>query len=670
MSKAPTYSKTDRATRCGQARSTDLAPPPLLTRNSVAWLRCGAVGLLLAIGFTPPRVARADESQQQPDTPLARKQGMVRDRFDRFEDRLFQLRSRLADTDPKRAERLERALRRAGELGLSAALDDIMDMLRDPARLPEAARAQEAWLQDAERVMAILLASDADNEQRDQNIQSLEETRQQVDELLTQQRALQDATRHNRAAPLTTEQIDAAIEEVNQLTRHQSDLLAEASRAFEDGPSQPSAPSTGKQQQDLSSQTEQLAKRLGALADLADFLPGDNPSPSTTPPPPQQPPQDRSPGDKIDQAADALTDSAASMAQAADALQDAAANNQPIEKQREALDALTRAAARLAEARKKAEQAAGQAKLGDAQRMTADATRDLADSMQDAAHGTTTPGSPNSLAPHESSGQSLNRAEQHMRRAADNLDANESDQAAGAQDKAIDELEQARRDLDNTLQQLRMEEKEEMLRDLQRRFRAMHTEQQAIKDQTVSLDASAATSLSRADQLTIADLTVRQQRLADQAQTCRQILADEGTTIVFPYVVTQIAEDMTVAATRLAQEKIGLLTQAVQQEIIDALAQLLQAASHMQQEGERQSGKTTGQQLEPPLLPTSAELKLLRAGQKRINDRTAAIETLRQLGAEPVDALRQALDVVARRQQECAKIARQIQDKTVHPAGS
>jgi len=81
--------------------------------NFLPWRWVCAWGLVLAAS------AAAQDSSgnavEQLD-PLARKETMIRDRFQRFEDRVFRLQEQLAELEPENATRLARALERAGDV--------------------------------------------------------------------------------------------------------------------------------------------------------------------------------------------------------------------------------------------------------------------------------------------------------------------------------------------------------------------------------------------------------------------------------------------------------------------------------------------------------------------------------------------------------------------------
>jgi hypothetical protein len=229
-------------------------------------------------------------------------------------------------------------------------------------------------------------------------------------------------------------------------------------------------------------------------------------------------------------------------------------------------------------------------------------------------------------------------------------------------------LEQAQRELEQALNQLRQEEREETLRDLEARFREMLAEQRVINDETARMDQIGRHNFRRAEELQLADLSTRQRALSDDAATCLHILEEDATTIVFPRVVGHLSEDMALVAERLASLYVGAVTQEIEREIVETLQQMLEAIQRMQQENEQRGGMPIpGSDGPSPLLPTSAELKLLRASQHRVNARTIVIEESRREKTESDDALTRVFRALAARQAECASMARELHDRQQQP---
>ncbi len=111
----------------------------------------------------------------------------------------------------------------------------------------------------------------------------------------------------------------------------------------------------------------------------------------------------------------------------------------------------------------------------------------------------------------------------------------------------------------------------------------------------------------------------------------------------------------------------GSLTLAMQQELIETLEQLLESVKQMQQENEQSDGNQTSDESESPLLPTSAELKLLRSSQRRVNTRTEAIESIRQASSVSREVLMRDLKDAAQRQTECKEIAEELRERKNQP---
>lgn len=264
--------------------------------------------------------------------------------------------------------------------------------------------------------------------------------------------------------------------------------------------------------------------------------------------------------------------------------------------------------------------------------------------------------------------QNVEQAGEHMQSAAEQIDAGQSQQATEEQQKAIDELEQAKRQLEEDLDQLRREQQEELLRGLEARFKAMWVRQKAVNESTAGLDAKGKDQWIRNDELLLAGNVQEETALAVEAQQALDILREDGTTVVFPQIVEQIHADMQSVAEQLKARDTGPRTQAVQQQIVSTLEELIAAVKQMRQDlqdGQSPSGGPTGQ-ASLPLLPDSAELKLLRSCQLRVNKQTQEAEQSASQAGEDDSArqvAQQQLQRVADRQKELAEITRKMSER-------
>lgn len=636
--------------------------------------------------------------------PLSLKQKMIQDRFDRFEDRLYRLQADLEAVEPANAARLGRALERAGELGLSDQLDKISELLGRASTLHQAEGAQSDWMKEAEAVLAILMERDTDNEERRSEIERLQAIKQSLDGILRDEReARDDASRAALEARLR-QQLDQAIARVQAMRNRQGNLSQQA----QDGPATPEANTQSAEEQErLAEDAQRLAEDLKRLGELE--------------------PEKSSDSTTQEQAREAAKKAGGSVGEAQQSMSGASKSLQGGEKgaaktqQDAAAQALDKALEELEKAKKELDGASKPGDIADKQDALADRAKKLADEMRSGGEEGSKDGSPQEGQPGQDQPQKgqpgekpdgqkgpqqggqqgqqqggqqqgqqkggpqkggspkggpkptpgaegVEDAEDEMRGAAEELEEGKPEEAVPRQDKAIEQLEQAQRELEKALNQLRKEERAEKLRELEFRFRDMLGKQRTINDGTVALDLPDRTEFTRAERLRLADLASQEKGLGDEARACLRILEEDATTLVFPRVVDQLATDMDTVSTRLADLQVGELTQKIEKEIVETLEQLIGAVQKMQQENQEGGGQgPSANQENQPLLPTSAELKLLRASQLRVNERTETIARTRESGGEPAESVEAALRSVSERQRDVRDIAKEMRDRQPVP---
>ena len=600
----------------------------------------GALGCSFAWSAAFAQTPAADEGGDL--APLAAKEEMIRDRFQRFQDRIYALSTELSEIEPENAARLARALQRAGELGLGEKLDQIVELLDDAAMLNQAVDRQGEWLVDADRLLGILLERDGDNEERRQEIERLEAYRQQIGEILQQQQTLRASAADATALERMRAQVDQALKRLDALIEGQQQVAEQSKSASEQSDREKSA----AKQEKLAQQAAELAEELRQMGE----------------PKSEESSALQQAREKTKSAGESTKSGSQSMSKAAEGLQQGAPSEAP-QQQKHAEEALKKAKQQLEAAQEALGEKQSNEEQAGEQKSLAEKTKQLGDQMQqDGQPGGK--GQSGGKSGQQSVQKNVQQAEKEMNDASESLKEEKPDEATPKQDRAIDQLEEAKRELEEQLQQMRKEEREETLRDLEARFRDMLARQRPINDATIELDGIGAANFARADELRLADLTAQQRKLSEDASGCLHILDEEGTTIAFPHVVGQLAEDMGMSADRLAAAKVEVITQTIQREIVETLEQLLDAVQKMQQENEQgQSQSGDPQSGEPPLLPKSAELKLLRASQERVNTRTTTIESSTAEGKESPDAAASALKKLSVRQLECMGIAKEMRDR-------
>jgi hypothetical protein len=269
------------------------------------------------------------------------------------------------------------------------------------------------------------------------------------------------------------------------------------------------------------------------------------------------------------------------------------------EQQEEALEKIARAIHRLEEAQEELGAQSEQDQPGTGQRKLAENAGKLSRQMggssgksQDqpspsgeSEQGQSDPSAPSDQQQPTPGQENVERAEQHMRDAAERLEDKKPEDAVREQDQAIDELERAQRELEEKLKQLRLEEKEEILASLESRLAKMLAEQTRINQATTPLKELGAENFTRGERLVCAELAEQQAQLAEAAGTGVRLLEEDGTTVVFPSVMRQLADDMNRIAARLEQAQVDALTVAMQDGVREALAELLESLKKLREEG-------------------------------------------------------------------------------------
>ncbi len=213
-----------------------------------------------------------------------------------------------------------------------------------------------------------------------------------------------------------------------------------------------------------------------------------------------------------------------------------------------------------------------------------------------------------------------------MQDAQKKLDEAERDGAAADMEEAIRELEKAKAELEEILRQLREEEIERMLAMLEARFTEMLKLQIEIYDGTKRLDKVPVADRSHNHEIDAGRLSGKESQLVVDCDKVLMLLREEGSAVAFPEAVEMMQEDMQQVVLRLAQARVGEITQVIEEDIIAQLKETIEALKKAQQEMEEkkkdQKPPPPGQPQDPPLIDLLAEVKMIRALQMRVNSRT------------------------------------------------
>lgn len=229
--------------------------------------------------------------------------------------------------------------------------------------------------------------------------------------------------------------------------------------------------------------------------------------------------------------------------------------------------------------------------------------------------------------------QDVHAAVPPQQNAYQNIQQGKNADASNEQDTSIKKLEDARKQLEEILRQLREEERERILAALQARVERMLQMQLLVFAGTVQIDAnimkSADKKPSRADEQKSAELSQLEDQIAIEATKALQLLETEGSTVAFPEVFTQLRDDTKHVSRRLGKADVGTVTQMIEKDIIAVLREMVEALKKAEDDllataRPGTGGKPPEKPKEPKLVEPISELKMIRAMQIRVNHRTSS----------------------------------------------
>lgn len=212
-----------------------------------------------------------------------------------------------------------------------------------------------------------------------------------------------------------------------------------------------------------------------------------------------------------------------------------------------------------------------------------------------------------------------------MQKAIDELKEKNRDKASREQDRAIAELEKAKAKLEEILRQLREEEQKIILAALEARFRKMLQMQVNVRKSSSQIQEIPVEERLPRHRARSTQLARDEQEIVLEADKALILLREEGTSVAFPEAVMQLREDMITVTERLNGFEVDDLTIAIEDDIIEALDEMVEALRKEMEKLEdkqQQQQQQQQQQGDPGLVDLIAELKLLRSLQYRVNRRT------------------------------------------------
>jgi len=543
------------------------------------------------------------------------RQEQARQRFAALHRKMQELQVVLSTTAPEESRVLKLGNRHIQETRIQEDMDGISALL-ESERWDEALERMGEVRGELEELLALLQNKDVDLKKLLEEIERLSQFKDRVDKLIDEQVREKNASADVEALERHLRDLEAARAKVSELVQEQTklrDATSELGLSVGD-----KAPEMAEKQGDLKKQAEDLAEQLDKVGKEAEKLAdpeGANKDGKAADPKSKD-------GGKTggSQCSGTCQSAAKSMGQSQQKLE----ANKPessLEDQNKALEKLKEALGDLEklseEARRRLLQIPFEQQIK-AQEQTRVATDKLAEDMQQSEKGEDakpTPGKKN-----------VQQTVPKQKAAAGQLKERKPGKAKQDQQDAEDQLQQAKKELEDALAQLRQEMQDQVLRALEERLAAMLVKQRELSALTKVTDrlkgeaVAAAGAVPGSIQGRCAAESKGEAGLASESHDAIKLLEEDGTTAVFPEMFAELEEDLTAVADRLAQLETGAATQEMQHAIEELMSMLLNALKKQIEDGPPSSCQ--GGNCQPPLVPLSAELKMIQQLQRLVAKQT------------------------------------------------
>lgn len=597
--------------------------------------RIPSLGLWL-IGVAAPWLGNALTQAQQPPvqpgglqseaqgldqtSPLGARQQRIKRLLNDLETKFAELAAKLNEEQPDQAAKLEEAFKQSKEMLLMQRMDEITTLL-DATKLETATDEQNAIISDLKGLIDLLLYEESEYERLQKKIAQLEAWREALDDLIEEETELKEESDSLSDPEEAIRNLDNQIARAKDLIKRQEELV-EKSENLKPGDVDASD-DLADAQAELREETESFSESMS---------PGESQANQENA---QSQSAQQKASESLNQAAESQQKAESQLGQgkSKEATQ---SEKQAVQDMEQALQALEDEKKRLQE--RNAEEASE--KLAQNQSETAAETEALGNEMSQESESQA--GEPNPA-------ESVQNAQQQMQQAAQQLGQNQSGEASQNQEQAIEELDQARQEVERQLNELRDQMQQEQIAKLEEVFKKMLERQRNVTGATKAIAESRGSDenrLRRADRIELRKWAKEERELETAAQQAEELLVDDGTSIVFRDIVGYLQLEIGSVAQLMEKQQTGAYVQEAHFEIETTLEELIAALENsgagqqpgQQPPGQQPPGQPGGQQRQS-LFPPLAEIKLLKFTQERINRRTKALERAQGAADPEVQAI-------------------------------
>ncbi len=508
-------------------------------------------------------------AQGQDPPSVAQQQQSAEARFRELTESMQRLHGYLAKVGNQDDIKILRAgMTLAQEKRIQDAMSQIRALL-DQQKWDAALERMQSVRADLVQLLEVLQNRNLDLQQLLAKLEQLKGYRNDVDQLVKEQQSEKDASARTEQLQQRMESIQQAKAAADQLLAEQQALKKDTNALGMQAAAEATKPLADKEAQ-LESKANELAKKLDQIEkDAAEAKPSEQPAKPNEP----QPSEPKSP-----QASSNARSAAGAMQRAQQQL-DQQKPEPSLKDQDQAIESLQRTQKELErmaeETRRELDKLPfdEQAKKQDDTKKATDTLAqkmEKAEQEQQSEDGEPVPGR-----------KSVQQAVPKQKAAAGQL--KEYKPAKQKQQDAKEDLERAREELDEAINQLRQQLQDEVLRALEERFTAMLAKQRELTAQAKTLDKTRQKTLT-ADGGIPASLKERieamgtgEQDLEVEASDALKLIEEEGTTAVFPEIVSELKSQLAKTAKLCRALETGSALQEKQAEVEDTLTLLINA---------------------------------------------------------------------------------------------
>ena len=553
------------------------------------------------------------ENQEIKKSPLGVRQQRIKRMIVELEIQFSELARMLQKDHPEQAEKLVDAFKSSKEMLLEKRMDEITELL-DLSKLDSAGEEQKKTIDDVKSLIEFLLKEDNESDRIKEEIKKLQEWKDAIDDLIKDENNLKEESEIHSDKDKALEDLDKQIGQLKELIKRQEELKADTEKESTKGID--GLDKIAEKQQELRKLTENLRNQIKGNE-------GDENKDNKPKQDEQNLNQDNSPG--IEPLRDAEGDQkwAEKQLEEGKGKQAAAAEKEALDHLNKALEQLEKEKNRIAELG-----ADDLEKLAKEQDSTANETGKLSEKMKGSDNSDADPSEQQDPLKdgQKRAQEAVESAQSKMGKASESLAQSSPGGASESQEQALEDLERAKEEVEKQLEELKQDQKMEALVQLEQMFKEMLERQEEGTAKVLVLDEKRNNQdgkLRRADRIELRSVELLERGLSEKSEEVENLLTDDGASVVVRNVVEGMKNDLIALAERVDANETGLFVQRSQKEVEMTLKELIDAVKIAQQMQEQQQQPQQEQQpQEQQLLPPSAELKLLRLTQLRINRRT------------------------------------------------